>query len=105
MSNYDNIREYSEFSHKAAQHGGVKKYLDELADANYSLGVEAEKETELGKAVLLLGVGITAWEAGKFAVKKIKEHRRNKVNEAVERTEKAKQDCLDVFEATNITEE
>ena len=104
MSNYENIKPYAEFAHEAAQHGGVMEFLDELADSNYKLGIEAERETELGKAALLLGVGIAAWEGGKFAIKKIKEHKHNKVIEASERAEKAKQKCMDAFETIDASE-
>ncbi len=39
MANYENIRPYAEFAHTAALRGGVEKYLNQIANTNYQLGV------------------------------------------------------------------
>lgn len=79
MSNYENIRPYAEFAHKAAQHGGVDRFLTQIADANYERGILAEQETEGVKGLMVLGFGIVLWEGGKFVYRtvrrKYKEHK------------------------------
>ena len=72
MSNYDNIKPYAEFAHEAAKHGGVEKYLNEIAEANRDLGILEEKDTEGWTAALLLGAGLLLWEGGKASIKGIK---------------------------------
>jgi len=82
MSNYENIRPYAEFAHDAAQHGGVDRYLTQIADANYERGVLAEQETEGVKGLMVLGFGIALWEGGKFVYRtvrrKYQEHKAKK---------------------------
>ena len=70
MSNVENIKPYSDFSHLAAQHGGVDSYLDELATANYTLGAVETRQTDIKIGVFAIGCAIALWELGKYAYKK-----------------------------------
>ena len=73
MPNYENIRPYAEFSHEAAQHGGIDNYLDTLAMVNQKIGIDIEKGTEIPKGVLLAILSIVFWEGGKWVFRKFKE--------------------------------
>lgn len=55
--NYDNIELYSDFSHEAAQHGGVESYLDELQAASHDLGAAEQKSKDAMFGVIGTGVG------------------------------------------------
>ena len=46
MANYENIKEYAEFSHKVAPIGGPEAYVKKVAELCYKKGAE----TERGKA-------------------------------------------------------
>lgn len=94
MANYDNIKPYADFAHKAAKAGGVDKYLDEFGNAKYDLGVASEKETEGWKALLVIGITLGLWEAGKAGIRKIKDNNRTKKMKAIIRVDKARKECL-----------
>ena len=83
MPNYENIKPYSDFSHTAAEHGGVENYLNELAEKNRELGVLDEKSTEGIKALLFGAVLLTVWEGGKWCYSKLK-NRRNDQRKIIE---------------------
>ena len=72
MSNYKNIKPYADFAHKAAQNGGIEKYLEMLENTNREIGAMEERKTEGWKAVLVLSVGIILWEGGKAGIRGIK---------------------------------
>lgn len=74
MNNYDNIKPYADFSHEAAQHGGVDSYLDELAESNRQKGIMEEQALEPQKFGIVAIGAIFAWEVGKFVVNKVKNH-------------------------------
>lgn len=90
MGNYENIRPYAELVHEAAQHGGVEKYTDDLWNDGWQRGIDAERDTEPIKAVVLLSVGIAAWEGGKAVISWIRERRRNKQLALQQRSEEIK---------------
>lgn len=69
MANYENIRPYSELAHKAAQFGGPKNYLQQHAQAYFSMGVQHEKSTEGWKGAVLVGIAIGAWELCKAGIR------------------------------------
>lgn len=82
MPNYDNIRRYSEFSHEAAQNGGVDAYLDIIAEANQEIGIAKERSTEGWKGIILAGGVIAIWEGGKKFYCFLKDrHRRKKAEQ------------------------
>lgn len=66
MSSYENIKPYAEFSHTAAQNGGVDSYLEKIEKASYDEGVSDTTD----KAIKLLPIGaavaIGLWESGKW---------------------------------------
>ena len=90
MANFDNIKEYADFSHDAAKYGGPKQYLEEFGNAKYALGVEDEKNTEGWKALIVVGVTIAFWEMGKAGVDKLKNMRIKRREKLLEQAELAK---------------
>lgn len=62
MANYNNIKPYAEFAHKAAQHGGVENYLNEIKESNYELGVMDERSTEGAKVAAASLLVLLVWE-------------------------------------------
>lgn len=94
MSNYNNIKPYADFSHKAAPFGGPEQYVKKVAQKNFAAGIQAEKSTEFGKGAILLALGLAAWEGGKFAVHKYIDYRQRKLNEAIEEANKANEECI-----------
>lgn len=108
MANYDNIKPYADFAHEAAQHGGVEKYLDEIAQANKKLGVLEERDSEGWKGALLLGAGLLLWEGGKAGVRKYKEHKKKKKAEQEAlaiKSDNAKKAIVQGVKEARITEE
>ena len=90
MANYENIKPYADFAHTAAQNGGVEKYLDQIAESNYALGVMDEKNTEGLKAAAVVTAALALWEGGKWIYKKGKNYYMKKRDEAVRKSEAAK---------------
>ena len=97
MSNYDNIKPYAEFSHKAAQFGGPEQYVNIVAEKSFEAGAQAEKATELKKGALLLALGLATWEGGKLAVNKYKQYRKKKAEEALMDANDAKEECINAL--------
>lgn len=90
MDNYENIKPYADFAHTAAQHGGVDSYLNEIAEENYNMGVLDEKQTEGMKALVLLGVGLSVWEGGKWVFRKVQGIFKKKRKDSEQKSEAAK---------------
>ena len=107
MANYDNIKPYADFAHEAAPHGGVKKYLDEIADANRQLGILEEKDTEGWKAALLLGAGLILWEGGKASIRGIRrlyaKRKEEKKEELLKKSDEAKAAIVEGVKKANCT--
>ena len=62
LSNYDNIREYSNICHIISQCGGVDAFLKSEAEKNRLIGIAQERQTEYVKIPLafIMGGGICA---------------------------------------------
>ncbi len=86
--------DYSQLSHEASQHGGPDKFLKDHADANYQLGVEAEKDTEGWKAALVTAAAIGAWEFGKGVWRWTKGRHTRKKEQAVLKAKAAEEELL-----------
>ena len=97
MSNYNNIKQYADFAHKVAPFGGPEQYVKNVAKKNFAAGIQAEKTTELKKTVLLLALGLTAWESVKIAVNKYKQYRQTRAEEALAEAKKANEECVKIL--------
>ncbi|MCR5836948.1 MAG: hypothetical protein K6G88_10625 [Lachnospiraceae bacterium] len=110
MGNYNNIKPYSDFSHKVAPYGGPGKYVEKVAKDSFEEGVQTEKATELGKGICVLVGGIAIWEGGKLIFSKIINHRQSKLNMAKNKADKSQKECVEVLknaiedENNNISE-
>ena len=105
MSNYENIRQYAEHIHDVAQKGGVDKYLQEFAEANYIQGVMDEKETEGKKVVIAVGLTLGIWEGGKYLYRSIKNFREKRKVEAIHKAELAKKAISQGMEKEEVQRE
>ena len=94
MGNYNNIKPYAEFAHKAAEGGGIEKYLDDYGKGKYDLGVATEREKEGQKALVLIGATVLLWELGKIGIRKIKNMGKAKKENAIAKSEKARREYL-----------
>ncbi len=97
MSNYNNIKPYADFSHKAAEYGGPEQYVKLVAQKNFAAGIQAEKSAELGKGTVLFALGIAACIGGQYAYKKYIEYKQDKMNHALAEAEKANEECIEVL--------
>lgn len=106
MSNYKNIKPYADFAHKAAQNGGIEKYLEMLENTNREIGAMEERKTEGWKAVLVLSVGIILWEGGKAGIRRIKkiyiEHKTTKITALKRKSEEAKAAIIKEVHMENV---
>ena len=106
MSNYKNIKPYADFAHKAAQNGGIEKYLEMLENTNREIGAMEERKTEGWKAVLVLSVGIILWEGGKAGIRGIKkiyiEHKTTKIPALKRKSEEAKAAIIKEVHMENV---
>jgi len=106
MSNYSNIEPYAVFSHVAAQHGGPMQYVTKVAQKYYTLGLKSgtqmEKSTEPIKGAILGAVCITAWEGGRFIIKKIKENKQKRLLEAAKEAEESLEECAKVLDSEDV---
>lgn len=106
MSNYKNIKPYADFAHKAAQNGGIEKYLEMIENTNREIGAIEERKTEGWKAVLVLGVGIILWEGGKAGIRGIKkaynEHKIIRITALKRKSEEAKEAIIKEIRMKNV---
>lgn len=72
MSNFENIRPYAEFSHTAAQDGGIDNHINNIKNAAREQGIEEGRFEILQMLPIILACGITIWEGIKILVKKVK---------------------------------
>ena len=92
MSNVDNIKPYSDFAHKAAQHGGVDDYLNELEASSYDKGINDAHEKLIKNSPYILAGILLVWEGGKVIFKKGKKYfdnRTKKDNQKITDAKKA----------------
>ena len=71
--------DYAHLTHTAAQNGGPKQFIDKVANSSYQQGIEAEKDTEGWKAVLVVGLTIGLWEGAKAIYRKHKIKKATKI--------------------------
>lgn len=97
MSNYENIRPYSELVHEAAVNGGPATFLKEFGNKYYDLGyldgLNGKGKAIVTAVVATVGGTITLWEGGKWIYRKTTrrfEHKRAlKMQEIKEAEEQA----------------
>lgn len=92
MANYENIRPYAEFSHEAAQHGGVDSYLSELQEASYDNGVADTKASMPPYLFIAAVAGGAVVTAGRWVYRKAKSHylmRKEQNNHRIEMAKKS----------------
>lgn len=71
MTNYNNIKPYSDFAHTAAQHGGVESYLNQLQSTSYDVGCSDTLSAVIKLAPYAAVACITFWECGKWVLQKV----------------------------------
>lgn len=69
--------DYAQLAKTASEHGGPQKYIDEVADTNFSLGFNnghdsGVKDGSIGTALILGGI-LLLYEGGKWVISKVKE--------------------------------
>ena len=79
MSKYENIKPYAEMVHNAAQHGGPKKWLDEMTEEAEQMGMLKEKATEPVKILITAGITLVGAKASSILWKKVKENNEEKI--------------------------
>ena len=68
--------DYAQLAKTASEHGGPQKYIDEVADTNFSLGFNhghdsGVKDGSIGTALIFGGAPLL-YEGGKWVIAKIK---------------------------------
>ena len=92
MANYENIRKYNEFNHKASLYGGPDNYLQLHAELYRQIGFIQGRDSERLKSILKAGVALVLWEGGKAVYREIKKRHKEK-QEKMETLQKAPDDA------------
>ena len=89
MGNYENIRPYAEFAHKAAPYGGPEQYLSDYGDARYECGKIDQKEAD--KSVIFTVIAGTALASAviNFGIQKYREIKRKRAQKEAEQAKDA----------------
>lgn len=90
MSNYENIEQYADLVHTAAQNGGVDSYLKQLTDASFDAGVAAEKSVEIKRSIVAIPLVLMVGFALHDLFKKACNHLENRKAADLQEAEEAK---------------